>query len=352
MTEPAPPPARVDGPEAAPGAAPAAEPVIEARGLAKVYGGRPAVDGLDLVVPRGSVFGLLGRNGAGKTTTMRMLLGLIRPTRGSIRLFGRALERERLALLPRIGCLVEGPAFYPYLTGRQNLALLGGLIRPVSPEHVQAALERVGLGDRGDDRFGAYSTGMRQRLGIAAALVHDPELVVLDEPVNGLDPPAVLLVRRLIRRLVEEEGRTVLVSSHLLHEVELTCDRLAIIERGRVVAAGETRALVRPDEERVEVTASDAGRALALCRGLPFVRDARPASAPEGGPGAGAVLVALDGPRAGDLNRALVEAGLEVSALVPRRRTLEELFHALARDADEAAGDPAAPPGPGGEAAA
>jgi ABC-2 type transport system ATP-binding protein len=301
---------------------PDAEPVVRTRGLTKVYGARRAVNGLDLEVPRGCAFGLLGQNGAGKTTTIRMLLGLVRPTAGEVRLFGRSLEAERMTLLPRIGCLVEGPAFYPYLPAARNLKCLGDVAGGVTWARVEECLGRVGLGDRGKDLYRGFSTGMRQRLGIAAALLLDPELVILDEPVSGLDPPAILVVRRLIRDLVEREGKTVVVSSHLLHEVEVSCDRVAILEQGRVVASGKVSELLHPEQAWVDVGVSEPERAAEVARGLEGVKAVEVR--------AGAIAVGLEGPRQAALNRRLVEAGLEVSSVVPRRRTLEEMFHELA----------------------
>jgi ABC-2 type transport system ATP-binding protein len=307
------------------------EPVIRTRGLTKTYGARAAVRGLDLQVPRGCAFGLLGQNGAGKTTTIRMRLGLVRPSAGDVLLFGRSLAQERLALLPRIGCLVEGPAFYPYLSARKNLKCLGDVAGGVSWERVSACLARVGLGDRGDDLYRGFSTGMRQRLGIAAALLLDPELVILDEPVSGLDPPAVLVVRRLIRDLVEREGKTVVVSSHLLNEVEVSCDRVAVLEKGQVVATGKVSDLLRPDQAWVDVVCGEPERAAELARGLDGVRDVEVR--------ADGIAAVLDGPHQAALNRRLVEAGLAVSAFVPRKRTLEELFHELAGTAKVQAGE-------------
>lgn len=296
--------------------------VIRTRGLTKAYGARFAVRGLDLEVPRGCAFGLLGQNGAGKTTTIRLLLGLVRPTAGDALIFGRSIAEERLALLPRIGCMVEGPAFYPYLSARRNLSWLGDIAGGVAAARVDECLARVGLLDRGDDLYRGFSTGMRQRLGIAAALLLDPELVILDEPVSGLDPPAVLVVRRLIRDLVEREGKTVVVSSHLLHEVEVSCDRVAVIDKGRVVAAGEVKALLDPDQAWVDVSTPDPGRAAEVARGVEGVRSVE--ARPDG------IAVGLEAQQAAALNRRLVEAGLEVRALVPRKRSLEELFHELA----------------------
>ncbi len=310
--------------------APDPDLVIETRALSKWYGTHRAVHELALRVPRGAIFGLLGQNGAGKSTTIRMLLGLVRPSGGEVRLFGRPLAKERMTLLGRVGCLVEGPAFYPYLSGAQNLRELGALAGGVTPERVRHCLERVGLGERGHDRYGGYSTGMRQRLGIAAALLHDPELVILDEPLNGLDPPAVLLVRDLIREL-RAAGKTVFISSHILHEVELVCDQVAIVNRGSVVAQGGVADLLRADRTHVRVLTRDTERAVEVAAALPDVLGVERRAE-------GELLVELSEDAPARLNRALVEAGVEVAGLLRHQRSLEELFHELARGpAQEAA---------------
>ena len=296
------------------------EPIVQTLGLTKVYGTVRAVDALELEVPRGAIFGLLGQNGAGKSTTIRMLLGLVRPTAGEVRLFGRPLSRERMQLLGQVGCLVEGPAFYPYLSGAQNLKSLGDVGGGTSWERVNACLDRVGLAQRGQHLYRGYSTGMRQRLGVAGALLHDPELVILDEPLNGLDPPAVLLVRRLIYEL-RDEGKTVVISSHILHEVQLACDQLGIIDHGRVVAQGMTKDLLRSDAVLVEVTTPHPERALEVAEAQEFVDSASVA--------AGGVVVRLSEDAPARLNKALVEANVEVAGLVTRARTLEDLFHEL-----------------------
>lgn len=305
--------------------------VLEARDLVKVYSGHRALDGMHLRVPRGAVLGLLGPNGAGKSTTLRVVLGLVRPTRGEVELFGRPLAQERLSLLRRVGSLVEGAAFYEQLSARDNLRWLGELAGGAPRERIERLLADVGLEQRGDDAVKTYSTGMRQRLGLAAAILHDPELVVLDEPLSGLDPPAVLLVRALIRRLAEE-GKTVLVSSHALHEVEQVCDRVTIVRSGRVLAEGAVSELLDPDSVRLEVEVNDPERAAKL-----LSEDAAVESVSEGKPDAkerAKLLVQLtQREEAARLNRSLVEAGLEVSAFVPRRPSLEELFHQLAGDA-------------------
>jgi ABC-2 type transport system ATP-binding protein len=301
------------------------ERVVETRDLTKYYGTHRALDGLTLQVPKGSVFGLLGQNGAGKSTTIRLLLGLIRPSQGEVLLFGEPLAEARMKLLARVGCLVEGPAFYPYLSGEANLRSLGELCGEIEKGRVQAVLERVGLGDRGGDRYRGYSTGMRQRLGLAAALLHDPELVILDEPMSGLDPPAVVMVRNLIRELADS-GKTVVVSSHMLSEVELACDQVAIINKGQVVAQGAVSDLIRPSGARVDVKTDAPERAAELAGALPYVTSATPGVD-------GVVTILLSEDRPAELNSALVDGGVAVSALIPHKRTLEDLFHELAAKA-------------------
>lgn len=304
------------------------EAVVEARGLVKCYGKHHALTGLDLRVPRGSIYGLLGPNGAGKSTTLRVLLGLVRPTAGEVLLFGEPFKKKRLALLRRVGCLVEGPTFYPYLSGEDNLRWLGRLAgADASGERAKTCLEWVGLGSRGKDRYAGYSTGMRQRLGLAAALMHDPELLILDEPLNGLDPPAVLLVRDLIRRL-GREGKTILISSHVLHEVELVCDRVAILREGKLLAEGVVAELIHPERQRLElhVGAGDCARVLSEFAGLESFTKTD----------AGFELELKEDASPADVNRALVEAGCEVKALIPRQVSLESLFHDLSGGGAEA----------------
>lgn len=226
--------------------APVADPVVEFRGLGKAYGRagrrRFALDGLDLAVPRGAVFGLLGRNGAGKTTALRCLLGLSRPTTGSCQILGVNSATDLYRVRTRIGALVEAPGLSPTMSGRQNLSLLARLAR-IDASRVGQALHSAGLSDRADDPVATYSLGMRQRLGIAAALLRDPEVVILDEPANGLDPAGIADIRALLTRLAAE-GRTVVVSSHQLDEVERVCTHLAVIDAGYCLAAGPTGELL------------------------------------------------------------------------------------------------------------
>ena len=251
---------QVSPPAAAPDTSvPAADPAVETRGLSKRFGSRLAVDGLDMVVPRGAVYGFLGPNGSGKTTTIRMLLGLVEPTSGTRSLLGHAIPREASRALPQVGALVEGPAFHPYLSGRSNLARLDAADLWSDPgtarTRIDAALDRVGLLATAGKRYRAYSLGMRQRLAIAASLLTPRELLVLDEPTNGLDPQGTREVRHLVASLAED-GATVLISSHLLSEVEQICTHLGIMSDGRLVAQGTVSELRGAGVTTVGVTTS------------------------------------------------------------------------------------------------
>jgi len=222
-------------------ATPGVELVIETDGLTKRYGQTIAVDQLSLRVPRGGVFGFLGPNGSGKTTTMGMLLGLVQRTSGEARIFGAPVGHSET--LRRVGAMIESPTFYPYLTGRANLRYFQGIGRRGAPADVDRLLDLVDLGKRADSKFSTYSLGMKQRLGVACALLGDPDLVFLDEPTNGLDPAGVVEVRELIRDL-GRAGRTIVLSSHLLAETELVCDHVAVLSRGRLIVQGSIAELL------------------------------------------------------------------------------------------------------------
>jgi ABC-type multidrug transport system ATPase subunit len=299
-------------------------PVVEARGLTKRYGSSVlAVDRLDLTVRAGEVYGFLGPNGAGKTTTLRMLVGLIRPTAGTARVAGRPPGHpEGLA---RVGSLVESPAFYPYLSGRDNLRAVADYAG-ASRGAVEGALEEVDLRSRAGDAFGTYSTGMKQRLGVAAALLKDPDLMILDEPTNGLDPQGMVEMRGLVRRLGSGR-RAVLVSSHLLGEVEQTCDRVGVIRSGRLLAEGTVAELRGAAGLLVRAAPADgARRLLEQMLGAEAVRDAED----------GTFRLSVEPGRAAEINRALVQGGAEVSELRPAERSLEEAFLALTGEAEAA----------------
>ncbi len=289
------------------------QPVIETSALTKRYGDAiVAVDALDLRVRRAEVYGFLGPNGAGKTTTLRMLLGLIRPTSGTATVLGEAPGSP--AALARIGAMVEAPGLYPYLSGRDNLRVLAH--HAAAPrERVDAVLAETGLRDRADDRAHTYSLGMKQRLGVAAALLKDPELLILDEPTNGLDPAGMAEMRAFIRSLAQG-GRTVVLSSHLMNEVEQIADRVGVIRDGALVAEGTVEQL--RGRATLRVRAEPVGEAAQVLAGLPQV-----AAVATHGP---ELELTTDVAAAAAINRALVSAGIEVSELVERRASLEDVF--------------------------
>ena len=288
--------------------------LVETSGLTKRYGGRiTAVDDLDLGVRRGEVYGFLGPNGAGKTTTLRMLLGLIKPSSGTATVLGE--EPGAPAGLARVGALVESPAFYPYLSGRDNLRVMARY-SGVAPSRVEEVLQQVELSGRAGDKFKQYSLGMKQRLGVAAALLKDPELLILDEPANGLDPKGMADMRAIIRG-VRGEGKTVLLSSHLLGEVEQICDRIGVILRGKLVVE-RTMEELRGREEGLLVRAEPLEEAVQVAQDLPEVEEAQVAD--------GMLRITADPARAAEINAGLVNAGLRVSELRPIERSLEEMF--------------------------
>jgi ABC-2 type transport system ATP-binding protein len=298
---------------------------VVTRGLTKRFGKRLAVDGLDLRIPAGSISGFVGPNGAGKTTTIRMLLGLIRPTEGTGTVLGHRLGHAR-AYLPRVGALIEGPTFYPALSGRENLmvlARLGGF----RPPRVDAVLERVGLHGRGLDPFRTYSLGMRQRLGIAAALLPGPELLVLDEPTNGLDPHGIAEIRAMLRSFADD-GMTVFVSSHLLAEIQQICEHLVVIEAGRLLFQGGVDELLAARAPELIVRTENPGDArylLALVKGTG--RSARLIGHYE----STTLEIVADCSWAGDLNRLAMANGITLVHLAERRSTLEEAFFEITR---------------------
>ena len=292
------------------------ESVIRTDRLTKRYGTNiTAVDQLDLQVERGEVFGFLGPNGAGKTTTLRMLLGLIRPTSGSAVVAGHIPGAPEG--LRRIGSLVESPAFYPYLSGRENLKVVADYAG-IPHARIDPALEQVDLRSRARDRLATYSMGMKQRLAVAAALVKEPELMILDEPTNGLDPQGVVEMRALIKRL-GSGNRTVLLSSHLLNEVEQTCDRVAIINRGTLIRQGTVQEVRGEAGLVVRATPTDGAR-----RTLERLLGGAAIASVDG-----TLRLTVDPERAADINAALVSAGIRVSELRPAERTLEEVFLTL-----------------------
>jgi ABC-2 type transport system ATP-binding protein len=292
------------------------EAVLEMCGVSKRFGRRLVLDRLDLEVRRGDVYGFLGPNGAGKTTAIRIATGLLRPTAGHVLLFGRDVRRHP-TLRARLGAVVEIPAFYSHLSGSENLRLLANLAGIDPGEPVREALRTVELEEAAPRRVGTYSQGMRQRLGLAQALLGWPDLVVLDEPTNGLDPRGVREIRRLILRVNAERGTTFLISSHLLYEVELLCDRLSILDEGRLVEQGSTAELLAPEPDyyRLEVDAPD--QAVAELRAADLDAEAGED---------GRVVLRAPATAVAEANALLVGAGLRVTEIVPVRPTLEDHF--------------------------
>src|SRR5947208_6635248 len=296
--------------------------VVETSALTKRFGERVAVDNVELRVPRGSAFGYLGPNGAGKTTLIRMLLGLTQATGGTMRLLGRPVPDERATALARVGAIVEEPRFHGHLTGRENLTVIAAARETEAHDRIDGALARVGLSQRADECVKRYSLGMRQRLGVARSLLADPELLILDEPTNGLDPAGIHEFRAMIRGFVAE-GRTVLLSSHLLSEVEKICDEVAIVDRGRVVMQGSIADLARGGQQSVLVATSDDVRALAIVSERRAVESATP------GPDGIHINLAKDveaQPAADEVGRSLVLAGLAIRRFEPVQASLEQRF--------------------------
>ncbi len=311
------------------------EYAIETSSLTKRFGQRTAVDGIDLLVPRGSAFGFLGPNGAGKTTTIRTLLGLTKASAGQMRVLGHPVPAERATALQRVGAIVEDPRFHPYLSGRENLGVVAAVRGPEAAERITPALERVGLSERADEKVKRYSQGMRQRLGVARCLLADPLLLILDEPTNGLDPGGIQEFREMIRAMVEQEGRTVFLSSHLLDEVEKICDAAAIVDRGKIVTQGPIAELAGGGaRHELIVGVDDAERALGVLSSSELVREAH--SSEEGV----RVILSGDPDTAAQVNAMLVRAGVGVTRLEPVRQSLEQRFLEVTSRLDGAAQKP------------
>ena len=294
---------------------------IETIDLTKRYGKRLAVDHLNLTVSKGEVFGFLGPNGAGKTTTIAMLLGLVRPTKGRVMVLGHDVQREPALALRRVGAMIEAPAFYPYLSGADNLRVLaraGG----IPAARVKEVLETVELNDRARDKVATYSQGMKQRLAIAAALLPDPELIMLDEPTNGLDPAGTVEIRNLIRTLAAG-GRTILLCSHLLYEVEQLCNRVAILKEGKLIAAGEVATLLRRGQGVRLRVQGNPEPAVHLLRTLPWVS----------GVTVQEEVIIIDAPveRAAEINALLIRADIVVAEIGANHSSLEEFFLTVTR---------------------
>ncbi len=299
---------------------PSGEVVLRTRNLSKHYGKRLAVDNLNLEVKRGEIFGFLGPNGAGKTTTIRMALGLIAPSAGNVEILGHDIATHRAHILPRVGALVETPALYLYMSGRNNLRAVGSVLGGVPDERIDAVLELVGLRGRQKDRVRTYSLGMKQRLGVAIALLQDPDILILDEPANGLDPAGIVEMRDLMHRLAAE-GKTVFISSHMLSEVQQICTRVAIINLGKLISESSIEELISGRGE-YSVKLGRANEALALIQKQPWGRSARLDSS-------GALVTLAPEGRGRNLNLFLVNAGFAPDMLTQTTQDLEQVFLSL-----------------------
>ncbi|HTU37083.1 MAG TPA: ABC transporter ATP-binding protein [Acidimicrobiales bacterium] len=307
---------------------------VETHGLTKRFGENVAVNDVELLVPRGCAFGYLGPNGAGKTTLIRVLLGLTHADAGTMFLLGHQVPRHRDVALARVGAIVDEPRFHGHLTGRQNLQILAAAREPAAKSRIEPGLERVGILHRADDKVSKYSMGMRQRLGVAACLLGDPQLLILDEPMNGLDPGGMLDMRDMIQSLVAE-GRTVVLSSHLLDEVERTCDAVAIVDRGTVIRQGPIAQLLAGSSFEVQVECAEPERAAHLLEGTPFgsavkaAPDGLAISLPEG----------TERDAIAQINRLLVGGGISVYRLQHIQASLEQWFLSVTKRLGEEDGE-------------
>ena len=290
--------------------------VLKTTGLSKSFGKRFAVRNLDIEVLRGDIYGFLGPNGAGKSTTIRMALSLIAPTEGTVELFGRDIARDRSSLA-RVGGLVEKPDFYLYLSARKNLEIVSALYGDITPTRIDEVLAIVGLQDRAKDRVKAYSHGMKQRLGIAQALLPNPEFLILDEPTNGLDPMGMKEVRELIRSLNRDHGMTIFLSSHLLHEIEQIATRMCILHQGELIVQGNVQELLSKEEVTVRIHAEPRDAVIAALQTMEWISKIADNQ--------DHVACVMPESRLAGTNAALVKGGMDVSAFSPRR-SLEDYF--------------------------
>ncbi|MDL2334616.1 MAG: ATP-binding cassette domain-containing protein [Chloroflexota bacterium] len=323
--------------------APTPDLAVATRGLMKRYGRQIALTGLDMSVPTGKVYGFLGPNGSGKTTALRLLTGLLRPNAGTISLFGKPYTWHDWTRLFRVGSLIETPSFYPYLSGAENLDVLSASGPPTDKRRIDQVLEYVGMSGRAKSPIQTYSLGMKQRLGIAAAMLSDPDLLLLDEPANGLDPGGMVAMRETLRYFTAELGKTVVISSHLLHEVEMLADVVGIIDHGRLLREGPLHDLLEAaGRVRVRVAPEDMTKAAAVLR--EFAPD-RPLYGVDSGDQAGWFTVGIAPARAAEINRALVGAGIYAAGLEPGS-DLESIFLELTGRTGTVAAPPTAEPGP------
>lgn len=291
--------------------------ILSVKGLGKKIHGQTIVQNLSFEVRAGEIFGFLGPNGAGKTTTIRMLVGLARPSEGSIHIAGYDLQKDFMKAISTVGCIVENPELYPYLTGRENLELFARMTG-ISNERILKAVKQVELTNRINDRVRTYSLGMKQRLGIAQALLNNPKLLILDEPTNGLDPAGIRDMRSFIRRLARKEGIGIFISSHILHEVQILCDRVAIIQNGQLLQTGPIEELAGNDV-LVEWKLDPFEKGISFIERLPYIAKAEQS-------GNKKITVQMPASKIAETNLFLLQHQIRVTEITPRRQTLEDLF--------------------------
>lgn len=303
--------------------------VLETLHLSKSFGANKVVDDLNLQVESGDIYGFLGPNGSGKTTTIRLALHLIHPDDGRVLINGHDVQTDFTQAISQVGAIVETPQFYSYLSGRDNLRQMANLIPDLPKGRVDEVLELVGMSKRAADKVKTYSLGMRQRLGIARALLNNPRLVILDEPTNGLDPQGMIEVREMIAQLAAEQQITFFISTHLLHEVEQICNKVAILQRGKLLAQGKVHDLLNTENEVVEVCTPNPREAMAILLGLPFVKAMDPS--------ARGFTAHLEKGHSAELNHRLIAQQIRVDYLIPQQQSLEKFFLELTKGGDQIA---------------
>ncbi|MTI69716.1 MAG: ABC transporter ATP-binding protein [Firmicutes bacterium] len=301
--------------------------MIEIKKLNKSFKDKLIIDKLNLEVKKGDIFGFLGPNGSGKTTTIRMLLNLIYPDDGTIKINGYNIKKDFDKVVDNIGAIVENPKFYPYLSARKNLKLMANLISNLSNDRVNEVLKTVGLYNRADDKVNTYSLGMKQRLGIANALLNKPELVILDEPTNGLDPKGMKEIRDLITRLAKENNITFFISTHLLNEVEQICNRAVIIKNGKVISQGNVKDLINIDHEILEIHTEDGKKAYTYINDLSYVKNVKVTKQ--------GIRVQIEKNKSDKLNKLLINKGIDIKYSIPIKQSLEEYFLKLINEGDK-----------------
>ncbi|WP_156877498.1 ABC transporter ATP-binding protein [Shimazuella kribbensis] len=294
------------------------EPVLAVEHLSKKIGARTIVNDVSFHVNPGEIFGFLGPNGAGKTTTIRMLVGLIKPTSGSVSIGGYNLQTHFLEAIKQVGCIVENPELYPYLTGRENLEHFARMMQDVDANRIDEVVQLVELDKRIDETVKTYSLGMRQRLGIAQALLGNPQLLILDEPTNGLDPAGIRELRAFIRKLAQEQSISIFISSHILYEIQLLCDRVAIISQGKVLKTAPVAQLVG-EESKVEWSLQPLSAAIHQLTDLPYIRNVEQL-------GKERVMVHMPVEKIAETNQLLLSSDIQVNAIRPMNQTLEDIF--------------------------